>query len=67
MGSPVSKKEAKTDGLEDTGKGSHCNSVKRTLLREYLRDELYKRTLAYIMSGQIAEELCLRYIRWAQS
>ena len=40
MGSPVCKEQAETDGLEDTGKGAHCNSVERTLLGEDLRDEL---------------------------
>lgn len=40
VGSPVGKEQAETNGLEDTGKGSHCNSVERTLLREDLGDEL---------------------------
>lgn len=46
MGSPVGKEQAETDGLEDTGKGSHCNSVERTFLREDLRDELHMKMLA---------------------
>ena len=40
VGSPVGEEKAETNGLEDTGKGSHCNSVERTLLGEDLRDEL---------------------------
>ena len=40
MGSPVGKEQAKTDSLEDTSKGSHCDSVQRTLLGKDLRDEL---------------------------
>ena len=46
MGSPVGEEQAETDSLEDTGKGSHCNSIKRTLLGEDLRDELYIAMLA---------------------
>lgn len=40
MGSPVSKEQAKTNGLEDTSKGPHCNGVEGTLLGKDLRDEL---------------------------
>ena len=40
MGSPVGKEQAETNGLEDTGKGSHGHSVQRTLLGEDLGDEL---------------------------
>lgn len=44
--SPVCKDQAETDGLEDTSKGSHCNGVERTLLSEYLRNELDTAVLA---------------------
>ena len=27
VGSPVGKEQAETDGLEDTSKGSHCDSI----------------------------------------
>ena len=41
MSSPVGKEQAQTNSLKDTGKGSHCDSVERTLLGEDLRDELH--------------------------
>lgn len=48
VSSPVGEEQAKTNSLEHTGKGSHCNSVERTLLGEDLRDELYIKRLAVV-------------------
>jgi hypothetical protein len=39
-GSPPGKEQAETNRLEDTGKGTDCDSVKWALLRENLSDEL---------------------------